>query len=192
MATEHGGQSGAAVARRHVQVFGAVQGVGFRPFVYRLARDLDLAGWVINDVRGVELEIEGSADAVERFERRLRSDHPPLARIHRIEASDVAPSGEEVFEIRNSVAGGDRLAMVLPDVATCADCLREIDDPGDRRAGYVFTNCTNCGPRFSIIQHLPYDRPNTSMAGFTLCAPCRAEYEDPADRRFHAQPTACP
>jgi len=175
-----------------MHVFGAVQGVGFRPFVYRLARELDLTGWVINDVRGVELEIEGSADALERFARRLRNDHPPLARIHRIEESDVAPCGEGAFEIRHSDATGDRLAMVLPDVATCTDCMREIDDPGDRRAGYVFTNCTNCGPRFSIIRRLPYDRPNTSMAGFALCGPCRAEYEDPADRRFHAQPTACP
>jgi hydrogenase maturation protein HypF len=175
-----------------IEVHGAVQGVGFRPFVYRLASELRLAGWVINDAQGVFIEVEGPLADLERFDARLRSERPPLALIQSVEATWLAPAGYDRFEIRHSRAGGTKTVLVLPDVATCADCRAEVFDPADRRRAYPFTNCTNCGPRFTIITALPYDRPNTTMREFVMCPACRAEYENPADRRFHAQPNACP
>lgn len=178
--------------RLRVEVEGAVQGVGFRPFVYRLATETGVAGWVLNGVEGVRVEVEGDAETVERFLVRLRSELPPRAVVHALRAEVLEPVGFEGFVIRQSDGAGRRTAVVLPDVATCDDCRREILDPADRRHGYPFTNCTNCGPRYSIIRALPYDRPHTTMAGFAMCDACRREYESPLDRRFHAQPNACP
>jgi hydrogenase maturation protein HypF len=183
----------ATTARRvRIRVEGTVQGVGFRPYVYRLAGDLDLAGWVLNDAHGVLAEVEGEAAAVERFLARLPADAPPLATVDRAVTEDVAPSGGDGFEILPSADGGEPDAAVSPDVATCADCLAELFDPADRRYRYPFVNCTSCGPRFTIVRGVPYDRPLTTMAGFEMCPACRAEYDDPRDRRFHAQPNACP
>jgi hydrogenase maturation protein HypF len=181
-----------APTRVRARVEGTVQGVGFRPFVYRLAGELDLAGWVLNDERGVLLEVEGPAESVERFMCRLPDEAPPLAAVERVTAEEVAPTGDYGFAIVASSRGGEADAPVSPDSATCEDCLRELFDPADRRYRYPFVNCTNCGPRFTIVRGVPYDRPLTTMAGFTMCDACRAEYEDPADRRFHAQPNACP
>jgi hydrogenase maturation protein HypF len=178
--------------RVRARVEGTVQGVGFRPFVYRLAGELELGGWVLNDSRGVLLEVEGSPRASDEFLRRLESEAPPLAVIERVDAETVSPSGAAGFTIRPSPSGGDVSAAVTADTATCADCLRELFDPADRRYRYPFINCTNCGPRFTIVRGVPYDRPLTTMAGFEMCADCRGEYEDPSDRRFHAQPNACP
>jgi hydrogenase maturation protein HypF len=182
----------ADVARLKIEIQGAVQGVGFRPFVYRLATELALHGWVINDTRGVFIELQGPHDALERFLTRLPGEKPPLAIINSVQSAWLEPADYERFEIRHSEAQGAKTVLVLPDVATCGACLAEVLDPADRRQGYPFTNCTNCGPRFSIIQSLPYDRPNTTMRRFALCDRCRAEYENPLDRRFHAQPNACP
>jgi hydrogenase maturation protein HypF len=178
-------------ARAGVEIQGAVQGVGFRPFVYRLAIELGLAGWVINDTRGVFIEVEGPAANVECFLQRLPGETPPRAIVQSIRSEWLPPAGYERFEIRHSDGAGPRTVLVLPDIATCDDCKREIFDPADRRRNYPFTNCTNCGPRFSIIRALPYDRPNTTMTGFVMCPECRREYEEPLDRRFHAQPNAC-
>jgi len=178
--------------RKRFRVRGIVQGVGFRPFVFRLAEEENLSGWVLNDSLGVLAEVEGSGASVRNFERRLQSDAPPLARVQGVEGEDVAATGETGFVIRASGRGEGRTTLISPDVATCADCLREIFDPSDRRHRYPFTNCTNCGPRFTIIRDIPYDRPKTTMAPFTMCATCQHEYEDPRDRRFHAQPNACP
>ncbi len=178
--------------RLKVTVRGAVQGVGFRPFVFRLARELQLTGWVNNSPQGVFIEVEGPPAALEPFLLRLETEKPPRSFIQSLEATWLDPAGYQGFEIRPSDTGGGKTALVLPDVATCPDCLREIFDPNNRRHRYPFTNCTNCGPRFSLIEALPYDRANTSMKQFTLCPQCRAEYEDPHDRRFHAQPNACP
>ena len=178
--------------RLRVEVQGAVQGVGFRPFVYRLALELALAGWVINDTRGVFIEVEGPPAALRQFLERLAADKPPRAQIQSIDSEWLPPADYDRFEIRHSDSGGRKTVLVLPDVATCDDCLAEILDGGDRRYRYPFTNCTNCGPRFSIIQELPYDRPNTTMSRFVMCPACQAEYQDPLDRRFHAQPNACP
>jgi hydrogenase maturation protein HypF len=181
-----------AVARRaRVRVTGSVQGVGFRPYVYRLAGELSLGGFVLNDAHGVLIEIEGDATAVDRFVARLPCEAPPLAVVEQVLAEERVPCGEGSFAIRESVAGSVPDAPVTPDTATCEDCLRELFDPADRRFRYPFINCTNCGPRFTIVRGVPYDRPLTTMAGFTMCADCRAEYDDPADRRFHAQPNAC-
>jgi hydrogenase maturation protein HypF len=179
------------VRRLRIEIDGAVQGVGFRPHVYRLATDEGLSGWVLNDAHGVALEVEGDAEAVGRFRGRLLSDPPPRAVVESVRESDVTPNGASGFAIRESRDSDGKSVAVLPDVATCGPCLSEVRDPANRRHGYPFTNCTNCGPRFTIVRALPYDRPNTAMAGFTLCAACRAEYVDPKDRRFHAQPNAC-
>jgi len=178
-------------ARLLVAVRGAVQGVGFRPFVYRLAEELSLTGWVQNSPAGVELEVEGERAGVARFLLRLEAERPPLASIQGVESRWLEPHGATTFEIRPSAQGGESRALVLPDIATCADCRAEIFDPTARRHRYPFTNCTNCGPRYSIIEGLPYDRAKTTMRRFTMCEACRAEYEDPRDRRFHAQPIAC-
>ncbi len=178
--------------RVKVQLDGVVQGVGFRPYVYRLATSLGLTGWVANDVRGVCIETEGPSPGLEAFLRRLPAEIPPHADIHHMSAGWLDPAGYATFEIRRSDATGDRGTVVLPDLATCSDCVDELFDPGDRRHAYPFINCTHCGPRFTIVRDLPYDRPRTTMAGFPMCARCRAEYADPGDRRFHAQPDACP
>jgi hydrogenase maturation protein HypF len=177
--------------RRRIRVRGIVQGVGFRPTVYRLARERNLGGWVLNDAEGVLMELEGPAARIDDLLAELRDHPPPLARITAIEPEAVPPLGETLFAISPS-AGGPRSALVSPDMAVCPDCLREMNDPADRRYRYPFTNCTNCGPRYSIILDIPYDRPRTTMRGFTMCPRCQAEYDNPADRRFHAQPNACP
>jgi len=178
--------------RARVRVTGTVQGVGFRPYVYRLAGELSLGGFVLNDAHGVLIEVEGSAAVVDRFLERLPSEAPPLAVLERVVVEERSASGDAEFAIRESVGGETPDAPVTPDSATCEDCLRELFDRTDRRFRYPFINCTNCGPRFTIVRGVPYDRPLTTMASFTMCAACRAEYEDPADRRFHAQPNACP
>ncbi len=187
-------QTGPANQRTRLKltVRGAVQGVGFRPFVFRLATGLGLAGWVNNSPQGVFIEAEGPRAELEKFLLRLEIEKPLRSFIQSLEASWLDPAGYTTFEIRPSETGGDKTALVLPDIATCPDCLREIFDPQNRRHRYPFTNCTNCGPRFSIIESLPYDRAHTSMRAFTMCPQCQAEYDDPADRRFHAQPNACP
>ncbi len=179
--------------RRRLIIAGQVQGVGFRPFVYRLAAELQLTGWVINDASGVMLEIQGGSAAVEQFRERLETQMPPLAKMEHCRQADIAPvAGEELFEIRPSAGGELTDAQVTVDTAVCDDCLRELADPGDKRHAYPFINCTNCGPRYSIIRRIPYDRPNTTMADFAMCSFCGRQYADPADRRFHAQPIACP
>ena len=178
--------------RTLVRVEGVVQGVGFRPFVYSLATRLGLAGHVGNDSAGVFIEIEGPPRLVLDFLGSLEHDAPPLARIEAVRTTALSPSGGAGFAIASSDPRGRRQALVSADSATCADCLAELADPGDRRFGYPFINCTNCGPRFTIVRDVPYDRPLTTMAGFGLCAECAAEYSDPADRRFHAQPVCCP
>ncbi|MDA3625202.1 carbamoyltransferase HypF [Saccharopolyspora sp. WRP15-2] len=178
--------------RKRVRVAGIVQGVGFRPFVYSLATDLGLSGHVGNDVHGVFIEVAGAAPEVRQFLRRLREEAPPLADVARISVTDAAGPPEAGFRIVESDAAGQRATMIASDAATCADCADEIADPGDRRFGYPFTNCTNCGPRFTIVRDVPYDRPNTTMSGFALCPRCEEEYHDPANRRFHAQPVCCP
>ena len=180
------------VARcRHV-VAGQVQGVGFRPFVYRLARELRLAGFVQNTPEGVVIEVEGETEALAAFERRLPAEIPPLARLLRHEQTQCPPAGETAFRIVESASGAGHTVLISPDVATCPDCLADLADPGNRRHRYPFTNCTNCGPRYTITRRVPYDRASTSMACFPLCPDCAAEYADPGDRRFHAQPNACP
>ena len=178
-------------ARLRIAVRGAVQGVGFRPFIYRLASELGLAGWVNNSPQGVFIEVEGSPGELQKLLLRIEGEKPPRSFIQSLEASWLDPVGYTGFDIRESATGGEKTALVLPDVAACADCLREIFDPANRRYFYPFTNCTNCGPRFSIIESLPYDRAATSMKQFTMCRRCQAEYDDPRDRRFHAQPNAC-
>jgi hydrogenase maturation protein HypF len=178
--------------RVQVRVDGTVQGVGFRPFVFRLAEDLSLGGWVRNDERGVLCEVEGAPESVASFLARLGAEAPPLAVVERVQAQDVAPTGAGGFAIVASARRGAPSAPVTPDTATCEDCLAELFDPADRRFRYPFINCTNCGPRFTIVRDVPYDRPRTTMAGFEMCERCRAEYDDPRDRRFHAQPNACP
>jgi len=179
--------------RIRIHVRGIVQGVGFRPHVYRLARAHGLVGWVSNGRRGVEIEVEGPAAARDRFLAALVADPPPLARIEAADAEPIPPEGGAEFVIRPSTDEPTvEVAPVTPDAAICADCLRELFDRADRRYLYPFINCTRCGPRFTIVRGVPYDRPRTTMAGFPMCDACRAEYEDPADRRFHAQPIACP
>lgn len=185
--------SPAARRRWRMAVAGAVQGVGFRPFVYRLARELGLAGWVANDPAGALLEVQGQAATLDLFRQRLGAELPPGAAIHGLVVTTVALDGSAPeFAIHHSDQGGRRTAVVLPDRVTCAECRAEIADPAARRYRYPFTNCTHCGPRFTIVEALPYDRPNTTMRGFALCPDCLREYRDPADRRFHAQPIACP
>jgi hydrogenase maturation protein HypF len=188
----HDRKESTAVHRLKLAVRGAVQGVGFRPFVYRLANELALTGWVNNSAAGVHIEIEGARDQLEKFRARLQTDQPPRSFIQSCEATWLDPAGYDGFAIRDSDAGGVKTALVMPDLGTCPDCRREIFDPANRRYRYPFTNCTNCGPRFSIITALPYDRANTSMRTFAMCPACQAEYDDPNDRRFHAQPNACP
>jgi len=177
-------------ARLHVT--GIVQGVGFRPFVFTLAKQLGLTGWVRNTSAGVEIEVDGPREQLEAFARSVLEDAPPLARIDQVSVSYTSEQGHTGFEIRESASLPEAFQPISPDVAVCPDCLRELFDPGDRRFRYPFINCTNCGPRFTIIQDIPYDRPLTTMADFDLCPDCAREYANPADRRFHAQPVACP
>ena len=180
-----------------LNVRGSVQGVGFRPFIYRLACELQLTGWVNNSVQGVSIEVEGTREQLQIFQQRLQVEKPPRSQIHSIESAWLAPVGYSEFCIRTSETDSEiegykhKSAIVLPDLATCPDCQREIFDSSDRRYRYPFTNCTNCGPRYSIIEALPYDRTGTTMKGFQMCPACRAEYTDPRSRRFHAQPNAC-
>jgi hydrogenase maturation protein HypF len=183
--------SAPAAERRGFRVTGTVQGVGFRPFVYGLAGRHGLAGFVLNDGGGVAIEVEGDSAALDAFAAALTDEAPGLARIESVHARPLPVRGETGFAIAASAAAAVT-ALVPPDVATCDECLRELHDPGDRRHRYPFINCTQCGPRFTIVVSLPYDRPNTTMAGFPLCADCRREYTDPGDRRFHAEPIACP
>jgi hydrogenase maturation protein HypF len=187
-----GTKPAARVRRLRLAVRGAVQGVGFRPFVFQLAQELGLRGWVNNSPQGVLVEVESLRPALEKFMHRLETEKPPHSSIESLEAAWLDSVGFKNFEIRPSESNGSKSALVPPDVATCPDCLREIFNLHNRRFRYPFTNCTHCGPRFSIIESLPYDRANTTMRGFTMCRACREEYEDPADRRFHAQPNACP
>ncbi|MFH1746204.1 MAG: carbamoyltransferase HypF [Planctomycetota bacterium] len=178
-------------ARRRLDLRGQVQGVGFRPFVYRLAGRFSLAGYVANNSNGAVIEIEGPSNQLDIFERDLVNQLPPLAKVAEMSRCELAVQGESGFRIETSATSADRRPEVTPDAATCADCLRELRDPADQRYRYPFINCTNCGPRYSIIRTVPYDRPATTMAVFQMCPPCQTEYTDPADRRFHAQPNAC-
>ena len=205
-------EQAASVSARRIQITGVVQGVGFRPFVYNLATRLGLSGWVLNSSSGVEIEAAGPAQAMDEFVARLQTEAPPLARIERIAVSDLPPSGVDGLEpgslaalgtgshatlgtshftIRHSEARPGEFQPISPDITICEDCLRELLDPRDRRYRYPFINCTNCGPRFTIIRDIPYDRPQTTMAPFVMCPDCQAEYDDPTNRRFHAQPNAC-
>jgi hydrogenase maturation protein HypF len=183
---------GPALVRWRVRVRGIVQGVGFRPFVYGLALRLQLVGWVRNDADGVIIEAEGTFASLVALVDALRSEAPPLARVDAVMHEATAPRGDPAFAIVQSADGAQRNTLIAPDSATCPDCVRELFDPTDRRYRYPFINCTNCGPRFTIVADVPYDRPNTTMQPFALCARCQREYDDPLDRRFHAQPNACP
>jgi hydrogenase maturation protein HypF len=178
--------------RVRLTVKGRVQGVGFRPTIYNFAQSLHLSGWVSNSPEGALIEVEGSRQIVETFIKELPNRLPPQARLHTVERRELVPVGYEGFEIRSSRKEGETQALIPPDLATCEDCLGELKDPRDRRHGYPFINCTNCGPRFTIIQGVPYDRPRTTMAPFKMCPECQREYDDPRNRRFHAQPDACP
>jgi hydrogenase maturation protein HypF len=182
----------ARVERLRIHVYGAVQGVGFRPFVYRLARAMNLAGTVSNSAAGVFIEVEGEAAVCQRFVERLHAERPSASWIAGCEVSSLAPARHRDFRILESSRDAAPTAAILPDLATCPDCLAEMLDPANRRFRYPFINCTHCGPRYTIVEALPYDRPNTTMRGFQMCARCQAEYAATSDRRFHAQPNACP
>lgn len=173
------------------RIEGIVQGVGFRPFVYTLALRYVLSGFVLNNSKGVTIEIEGFKESLEAFEKALFKELPPLARIDFWKKESLACKNEKSFEIRHSDEGSSKSSLVLPDMAICKECLHEIKDPTNRRYNYFFTNCTNCGPRYSIIKTVPYDRPYTSMQAFKMCEACQSEYENPLDRRYHAQPISC-
>jgi len=178
--------------RKHIQVRGIVQGVGFRPFVYKAAKSLGLSGYVFNSSAGVTIEIEGGESELDEFLRTLKDDPPQLAEIAQITVSDIEAQGSRGFSILTSRAEAGEFALISPDAGTCDACWHDFGDPANRRFGYPFTNCTHCGPRYTIIRDIPYDRATTTMSSFLMCGDCRAEYEDPADRRFHAQPNACP
>ena len=181
-----------AISAVHINVRGVVQGVGFRPFVYQLATKYNLKGWVCNTSEAVKIEVEGEAEAIERFLLALQKQAPPRASIEDITTTHYSPANYEGFEIRHSMAEEGKYQLISPDIATCQDCLKEILNPDDRRYRYPFTNCTNCGPRFTIIKDIPYDRPLTTMNRFKMCPECQREYDDSLNRRFHAQPNACP
>ncbi|GAC1617374.1 MAG: carbamoyltransferase HypF [Ktedonobacteraceae bacterium] len=184
--------AGSTTQRWHILIQGIVQGVGFRPFVYGQALHWGLGGFVLNDSRGVTIEVEGSLEQLEGFHHALREKTPPLARIDTLTLGILPVRNETHFSIAHSQAGNERKALISPDTATCVDCLHELFNPTDRRYHYPFINCTNCGPRFTIIQNVPYDRAQTTMSVFPMCSACQAEYDDPLSRRFHAQPNACP
>jgi hydrogenase maturation protein HypF len=177
--------------RKRIEISGIVQGVGFRPHVYRLAHRYQLTGQVRNTSAGVTVEVQGDSRAVQQFVCSVEEEAPPLAQITSISVANQNCKIEEGFHILLSEQGQSPDTLIAPDIATCGDCLRELFDTRDRRYGYPFINCTNCGPRFTILRYIPYDRPNTSMAAFRMCSACQAEYDDPLDRRFHAQPNAC-
>ena len=181
-----------ATQRLRITLRGAVQGVGFRPFVYRLAAELGLTGWVLNSSAGLVVEVEGPTDRLNTFEQRLESERPKASVVNVRESAWIPSEGSTRFEIHASDTDTGKTVNVLPDLATCPECREELFDPGNRRFEYPFTNCTNCGPRYTIVVDIPYDRPNTTMRDFKLCPICREEYENPANRRFHAQPNACP
>jgi hydrogenase maturation protein HypF len=183
---------GETVTRLRLDMTGAVQGVGFRPFVHRLANTERLGGFVRNTGDGVSIEVEGTGCALQRFLTRLDTELPPHAVIFERRSAPVALRGDHSFVVASSTYAGAGSAIVMPDLATCSECLREILDPADRRYLYPFTSCMHCGPRYSIVEALPYDRVRTTMRRFALCAACQAEYTDPACRRFHAEPIACP
>ncbi len=178
--------------RLKIHITGAVQGVGFRPFVYNLAKRLNLNGYVTNDTHGVIIEIEGKEKNINQFLISLQTEKPPLAHIFSQEIEELPLKEFKDFEIKKSKSKGKKEVFILPDISTCEECLKEMNDPQNRRYRYPFINCTNCGPRFTIIEKLPYDRPNTTMKKFKMCPQCEKEYKDPQDRRFHAQPNACP
>ncbi len=182
----------AATQRLRVTLRGAVQGVGFRPFVYRLATEMSLTGWVLNSSAGLVVEVEGAPEELRLFEQRIEGERPKASVVTVRESDWIPAQGSTKFEIHHSDADSAKSVNVLPDLATCADCRAELFDPANRRFQYPFTNCTNCGPRYTIVVDIPYDRPNTTMREFVLCPACREEYENPANRRFHAQPNACP
>jgi hydrogenase maturation protein HypF len=184
--------AGSTIERRRIIIHGIVQGVGFRPFVYGQALRWGLVGFVLNDSSGVTIEVEGSVEALDGFQCALREETPPLARIDSVATELLFPCHDTAFIIAHSQAGAERQALISPDTVTCHDCLRELFDPQDRRYRYPFINCTNCGPRFTIVQDVPYDRDKTTMRVFPMCADCQAEYDNPLHRRFHAQPNACP
>ncbi len=180
--------------RYRFRVTGVVQGVGFRPFVHRTATELGLAGFVGNDSSAVFVEVQGRSAAVDEFAHRLRTEPPPLAAINDVSVVQLDPelAGPTDFRIVASRTVDGAATAIPPDIAVCDDCVTELFDPRDRRYRHPFVTCTNCGPRFTIIRELPYDRPATTMAGFPMCASCATEYHDPSNRRFHAQPLACP
>ncbi len=184
--------TGSTIQRQRIVIQGIVQGVGFRPFVYGQALRWSLAGFVLNDSNGVTIEVEGTPEALDGFQRALREEVPPLARIDSIFTEPVPALHDTAFTITHSQAGTERNTLISPDTATCNDCLRELFDPADRRYRHPFINCTNCGPRFTIVQDVPYDRDKTTMRVFPMCPACQAEYDDPLNRRFHAQPNTCP
>ncbi|MCX6550449.1 MAG: acylphosphatase, partial [Acidobacteria bacterium] len=177
---------------RHVEIRGIVQGVGFRPWVFRLATEHGLGGWVRNDAGGVTIEVFGPSPALDAFLAGLQAAPPPAAQIRHILTRRLPPRDVATFDIVASAPSADRRMSIPADLPTCEACLAEVLDPHDRRYRYPFTNCTNCGPRFTIARDVPYDRPQTTMASFRMCPACQAEYDNPADRRFHAQPNACP
>ncbi len=179
-------------SRLRIAVRGLVQGVGFRPFVHAAATALGLAGTVVNDSNGVLIEVEGDPAVLDEFQRILLADPPPLAIVEQVTVTGLAPEGRTGFSIGDSACSGTGRTLASPDVATCAQCLADLIDPTNRRYRHPFVSCTNCGPRFTIITALPYDRVCTTMAGFPMCPTCAKEYRDPTDRRFHAQPIACP
>ena len=180
-----------SMVRARISVSGQVQGVGFRPFVYRLAHQLGLSGWVRNDSCGVEIAVEGERSAVTELIARLQSEQPRLARVERIEHRFEQAVGMQDFCIAAS-QGGKVQMEIAPDIAICPECVAELFDPSDRRYLHPFINCIHCGPRYTLTARMPYDRVNTSMAKFAQCSACQREYDDPATRRFHAQPNACP
>ena len=175
-----------------INITGVVQGVGFRPFVYSLAKKHDLHGWVRNTSAGVVIEVDGTEEVITRFVKELKADIPPLARIDTFKTKTCPSNGFKSFDIVHSESIPGAFVPISPDVSICDDCLKELFDPSDHRYLYPFINCTNCGPRFTIIKDTPYDRPKTTMAPFDLCNYCQSEYNDPLNRRFHAQPVACP
>ncbi|HRD15174.1 MAG TPA: acylphosphatase, partial [Mycobacterium sp.] len=178
--------------RVRLDITGVVQGVGFRPAVARIAAEHGLSGFVYNDAGSVHAELEGPAADVDAAVAAIEDRPPPMAHIHTLRMTPLDAKGDRVFEIVDSRGADTARTLVPPDVAACADCLREMRDPADRRFGHPFITCTNCGPRYTVITDLPYDRPTTTMSGFPMCAACAAEYHDPLDRRFHAQTVACP
>jgi len=179
------------IQRAKATINGIVQGVGFRPFIYQLAKKRGLGGYIANTSTGVDIEVEGGPEEIEAFFQEIHLQKPPLARIIHVERQYLPPQWYRDFVIKKSQAQAKRSTLISPDVSVCEDCLREMNDPRDRRYRYPFINCTNCGPRYTIIKDIPYDRDKTSMASFSMCEACRKEYENPLDRRFHAQPNAC-